>query len=167
MTGVSSETRWTLDSYILALRGLPGLIRVVLDGADVNAQGGDYGNALQAASWRGSEEVVWLLLEKGANVNAQGGEYGNAQQAASHKGHQEIMQMLLEAGADVNAQGGEYGNALQAASVQGHQAIVLSLQKNGAGEREEIYKMKKIIHTHTQFIDARAAEPKGQLTLLC
>jgi ankyrin repeat protein len=35
-------------------------------GADVNAQGGEYGNALQAASIRGHEKVVELLLSKGA-----------------------------------------------------------------------------------------------------
>jgi ankyrin repeat protein len=37
-------------------------------GADVNAQGsgGEYGNALQAASFRGHEKVVELLLGRGA-----------------------------------------------------------------------------------------------------
>jgi hypothetical protein len=34
-------------------------------GADVNAQGGHYGNALQAASDGGHDSVVTLLLEKG------------------------------------------------------------------------------------------------------
>jgi ankyrin repeat protein len=34
-------------------------------GADVNAQGGYYGNALQAASYQGHEKVVELLLGKG------------------------------------------------------------------------------------------------------
>jgi hypothetical protein len=52
-------------------------------GAEVNAQGGYWGNALQAASSGGHEAVVRLLLEKGADVNAQGGEWGNALQAAS------------------------------------------------------------------------------------
>jgi ankyrin repeat protein len=41
-------------------------------GADVNAQGGYYGNALQAAANGGHDSVVTLLLEKGADVNAQG-----------------------------------------------------------------------------------------------
>ena len=39
-------------------------------GANINAQGGVYGNALQAALDRGYEAVVKLLLEKGADVNA-------------------------------------------------------------------------------------------------
>ena len=43
-------------------------------GAEVNAQGGGYGNALQAASSGGHETVVQMLLDKGAEVNAQGGD---------------------------------------------------------------------------------------------
>ncbi|KAF9775190.1 hypothetical protein IL306_006728 [Fusarium sp. DS 682] len=76
------------------------------EGADVNAQGGEYGNALQAASHYGFLEVVQLLLDEGADVNAQGDFNGNALQAASSEGHLEIVQLLLDKGADVNAQGG-------------------------------------------------------------
>lgn len=47
-------------------------------GADVNAQGGRHGNALQAASHRGHGKVVELLMERGAEVNAQGEEDGTA-----------------------------------------------------------------------------------------
>jgi ankyrin repeat protein len=47
------------------------VVQMLLDaGADVNAQGGHYGNALQAASWGGHEEVVQMLLAAGADVNA-------------------------------------------------------------------------------------------------
>ena len=54
-------------------------------GAEVNAQGGEYGNALQVASSRGHTEIVQLLLNKGAEVNAQGGEYDNASQVDSFR----------------------------------------------------------------------------------
>lgn len=47
-------------------------------GADVNAQGGAYGNNLQVALERGHQEIVKLLLDNEADVNAQGGDYGNA-----------------------------------------------------------------------------------------
>jgi ankyrin repeat protein len=64
--------------------GHDSVVTLLLEkGADVNAQGGFYGNALQAAAQGGYTSVVTLLLEKGADVNAQGGCYGNALQAAS------------------------------------------------------------------------------------
>ena len=47
-------------------------------GDDVNALGGEYGNALQAAASKGNEAVARLLVGNGADVNAQSGEYGNA-----------------------------------------------------------------------------------------
>jgi hypothetical protein len=101
-------------------------------GADVNAQSGEYGNALQTASYRGYEQTVTLLLDRGVDVNAQGGKYGNALQAASYEGHQQIIKLLLNRGADVNAQGGKYRNALQAASYEGHQQIIKLLLNRGA-----------------------------------
>ncbi|KAF2142278.1 uncharacterized protein K452DRAFT_250214 [Aplosporella prunicola CBS 121167] len=106
--------------YYASLEGLVDSVKMLLDkGADVNAQGGTYGNALQAASSLGHEKIVQMLLDKGADVNAQGGRYGNTLQAASFGGHEKIVQMLLEKDADVNAQGGEYDNALYAASYLG------------------------------------------------
>ncbi|PVH91836.1 hypothetical protein DM02DRAFT_545010, partial [Periconia macrospinosa] len=55
-----------------SLFGLRRMVELLLDkNADVNAQGGPYGNTLQAASERGHEEIVKLLLDKGADVNAQ------------------------------------------------------------------------------------------------
>ena len=51
--------------------------------AEVNAQGGYYRNALQAASQGGHEAIVRLLLQSGADVDAQGGLYGNALPEAS------------------------------------------------------------------------------------
>ncbi|KAJ7795316.1 ankyrin repeat domain-containing protein [Mycena olivaceomarginata] len=101
-------------------------------GADVNAQGGGYGNALQAAASGGHDKIVQVLLDKGADVNAQGGVYGNALQAAASEGHDKIVQVLLDKGADVNAQGGEDRNALQAAASGGHDKIVQVLLDKGA-----------------------------------
>jgi hypothetical protein len=119
--------------YVAAEKGASVLTRMLLDkGADVNAQGGPYGNALQAASVGGHKAVVTLLLDKGADVNAQGGHYGNALRAASAEGHKEVATLLLDKGADVNAQGGHYGNALQAALLGGHKEIATLLLNKGA-----------------------------------
>ncbi|PZD28104.1 multiple ankyrin repeat protein single kh domain protein, partial [Pyrenophora tritici-repentis] len=115
--------------YYAANLGLGTITRLLLEqGADVNAQGGVYGNALQAASAGGHEQVVKMLLDKGADVNAQGGEYGNALQAASAKGQEQVVKMLLDKGAN----GGFYGNALQAASARGYEQVVKMLLDKGA-----------------------------------
>jgi ankyrin repeat protein len=95
--------------------------------ADVNAQGGYHGNALQAAAYKGSVEIVQTLLSAQADVNAQGGYYGNALQVAAYRGYTETVQTLLDARADVNAQGGEFGNALQAAAYGGYTETVQML----------------------------------------
>ncbi|PZC88487.1 Arp, Ankyrin repeat protein, partial [Pyrenophora tritici-repentis] len=120
------------------------VVKLLLDkGADVNVQGGHFGNALYTASYRGYEAVVQLLLNYGADVNAQGGDYGNALQAASYGGYEQTVKMLLDKGAktvkmllnkgaNVNARGGYYGNALQAASREGHKQVVNMLLDAGA-----------------------------------
>ncbi|KAG5752614.1 hypothetical protein H9Q70_004752 [Fusarium xylarioides] len=119
--------------YYACLGGLPWAARdLMTEGADVNAQGGEYGNALQAASCLGKLEVVQLLLDKGADINAQGGEYGNALQAASCLGKLEVMQLLLDKGADINAQGSHFSNALQAASYWGNLEVIQLLLDKGA-----------------------------------
>ncbi|KAF5337853.1 hypothetical protein D9758_016158 [Tetrapyrgos nigripes] len=122
-----------LPFYYASMVNLPNMILLMMEnGADVNAQGGQYGTALQAASWGGNVDIVKLLLENGADLNAQGGQYGNALQAASSKGNVDIVKLLLENGADVNAQGEEYGTALQDASYRGYVDIVKLLLENGA-----------------------------------
>jgi ankyrin repeat protein len=68
-------------------------------GADVNAQGGSYGNALQAASGEGHKKVVKMLIDAGAEVKARGGEYSNALLAALYGGHEKVVEMLIENGA--------------------------------------------------------------------
>ncbi|KAJ7889324.1 hypothetical protein B0H14DRAFT_2320123, partial [Mycena olivaceomarginata] len=103
--------------YYSALLGLADVSSELLKVQDnVNAEGGRYGTALQAASAKGHNTIVVALLDKGANVNVEGGCYGTALHAASAMGHDAIVVALLDKGANVNVEGGEYGSALQAAS---------------------------------------------------
>ncbi|KAK1918627.1 hypothetical protein CFE70_001353 [Pyrenophora teres f. teres 0-1] len=127
--------------YYAALLGLSTVTKLLLDqGAKVNAQGGEYGNALQAASEGGHEQVVKTLLNKGAEVNAQGGRYGNALQAASFRGHEAVVKLLLNRDADVNAQGGDYGNALHAAAYGGHEQLLeLLISKYSISRLQDYY----------------------------
>lgn len=111
--------------YYASLYGLIGTVTALLDnGADVNARGGHYSTALQAACYKGHHKIIELLVDKGADLNAQGGWYGNPLQAAVVGGHERLVKLLLERGAHVCAQGGYYRNALQAASIGNHEKVV-------------------------------------------
>ncbi|KAK4658095.1 hypothetical protein QC762_0034800 [Podospora pseudocomata] len=126
-------SRQELRLYYACLGGLAAVSRALIDGdADVNAQGGLYGNALQAAANGDHRDIVQLLLDRGADVNIQGGLYDNALYAAVNGGHRDIIQLLLDRGADINAQGGYDGNALYAAINGGHRDIVQLLLDRGA-----------------------------------
>jgi hypothetical protein len=73
------------------------VVKLLLDkGANVNAQGRDYGSgsALYAAVRRGNEQIVKLLLDKGANVNAIQGI------SSYHMGW--LAELLLDKGANTN-----------------------------------------------------------------
>ena len=132
---VSPVMMW-LDALLLyeaSFEGHEKDVRLLLKkGAEVNAQLGPYGNALQAASVQGHEAVVNMLLNRGARINAQCGHYGNALQAASFQGHEGVVKLLLNKGAKVNAQGGHYGNALRAAQFRSHEKVIELLVKEGA-----------------------------------
>ncbi|KJX95230.1 hypothetical protein TI39_contig4126g00008 [Zymoseptoria brevis] len=103
-------------------------------GSNVNAQGGHSGNALQAASYYATKEIIQMLLDAGANVRAQGGHYGQALQAAFSTARKEIVRMLIKAGTDVNAQGGFYGNALYAAAGLHHDKEVAQMLINAGAD---------------------------------
>lgn len=107
-------------SFRAADEGSSSIAQLLLNkGADANAQSGDHGSALQAASHAGYADIVKVLLCKGADIDAHGGQYGTALQAAIIGGHEEIVQLLLDHGANINAEGGHYGNALYIASWSG------------------------------------------------
>lgn len=60
--------------YYTSEAGLFELMRMLIEGSmDVNVQDGQFGNALQAASYSGEIKVVQLLVDNKADVNAQGG----------------------------------------------------------------------------------------------
>ncbi|KAL7894282.1 ankyrin repeat-containing domain protein, partial [Trichoderma sp. TUCIM 5745] len=66
---------------------------------DINAQGGEFGSALQAAAFTGQTGSIKLLLDKKANVNATSGKYRSALNAAIISGYWDIVEILLQAGA--------------------------------------------------------------------
>ncbi|KAK6496051.1 hypothetical protein TWF481_002076 [Arthrobotrys musiformis] len=121
--------------YYAAFGGLLDAVEYLISqGAEINLQGRDGGNALVGASAGGHENVVEFLLNHHADVNAQdGGQYGNALYAASATGHLNVVKVLVDKGADVNGPGaGEYCYALSVASARGHKEVVETLLNSGA-----------------------------------
>ena len=133
--------------YYVSLAGLVHTARSLIEkGADVNTEGGAYGNALQAASVTGDEQMVRLLLDKQAYVNKIGGDFSHALYAASSFGHTKVVQLLLDRGADINAPHYKQSRnririawpdysapqALHAASLGGYDEVVSLLLDKGA-----------------------------------
>ncbi|KAI0903459.1 ankyrin repeat-containing domain protein [Ustulina deusta] len=79
------------NGAIYLLQNCPGL--------EINAVGGIFGSALQAAAHTGQTDSVKLLLEKGADPNARGGKYRGALNAAVLQGFWHIVEILLHHGA--------------------------------------------------------------------
>ena len=86
--------------YLMVDRNLEHLSRLLIEGsADVNARGGRYGNALQAACIVGNERVVQHLIDNKVKVNAWGGEHGHALIAAIMGKKFSIVEILRRHGA--------------------------------------------------------------------
>ncbi|KAL7904284.1 ankyrin repeat-containing domain protein [Trichoderma velutinum] len=104
--GTALHTACTVSSYLPSRKkaryyGAAGskLLLELCPNINVNALGGLYGSALQAAAFSGQTPTISLLLKRGAHVNARGGKFGSALNAAVIAGNWDIVQMLLDAGA--------------------------------------------------------------------
>ncbi len=82
-------------------------VQLLIDaGANVNAQGGKWHTALQAAAVDGNDTTMEVLLDAGADVNAVGGIYGNALAAAYREGYYFCTGLLWERGVSNKLRGG-------------------------------------------------------------
>ncbi|KAK3687468.1 ankyrin repeat-containing domain protein [Podospora appendiculata] len=100
-------------------------------GADPNATGEEFGNALTAAANDGTEKIILALLEAGAQVNSPS---GYALQVAAQQGHVKVVDILLSHGADVGEVNDRHKcrTALQAACDYAHLEVVKLLLDHGA-----------------------------------
>ena len=122
--------------YYAALIGIPELVGALLErGADIDAEGGDFGNALTLAAYKNDIQTVKMLLEKGANPNYQTSFLGTPLQAAGIWGWEEVTRLLIVHGADPNLEAGQFGSALQMAISSGDKFLVQLLVNNGASQK--------------------------------
>ncbi|KAF6805606.1 Ankyrin repeat domain-containing protein 50-like protein 3 [Colletotrichum sojae] len=106
-------------------------------GANVNWEGGKYGNALQSAAAHGHSKIARLLFTWGARIAVTSGYHGTPLTAATYRGDEELTSFLICHGADAKAMGGRYGTALIAAACGSHRSIVQYLTDHGANINAE------------------------------
>lgn len=86
---------------------------------DIDAIGGKYGTALQAAcAFHGNQEVIRLLLARAdCRLCVKNSKYYTALQAVCAESHDQVavVEMLIQHGAFPDRRGGKYGSALEAA----------------------------------------------------
>ncbi|KAH9880790.1 hypothetical protein IAQ61_001084 [Plenodomus lingam] len=106
--------------YYASLLGLSTVTRLLVDkGANINAQGGNEGDALCAASSKGHKQDMAALYSQPQLWATSSQRYGSVLHAASWAGHEQVVKILLKAGANVNAQSQPYGSVLHAALLKG------------------------------------------------
>lgn len=131
--------------YCASYIGLPYVVKNLLErGADPNAKGGIYGNALQAACFNGHLDIVRELLRAKVRIDAVKGACGSAVSAATMAGRIDIVKELIEAGASLNIPEpwrvhGDRLDPLYISVVGGHLPICELLLEHGA---KDYYHMK-------------------------
>lgn len=120
--------------YYTSLLGLYIVTEALINrGVDVNARGGLFGNALQAAAFRNHHQIVHLLLRNGAEIKLNEGLHYSALNAAAVNGSEASFRILLElcfTGRSNDCQ--VIGSSLVAAPASGNVEIVRLLLESGA-----------------------------------
>ena len=145
-------------------------------GADVNARGGPFGTAMQAAArkkqhrivemlikngyvgeesgpplhhaaWSGHAEVVQYLVDQGADIEAQDCDGATALHWAAWKGYVDVMRILLDKGLDTNLQDSAGGSALHFAAFFGHDVAAKLLLDRGADvNAKAVFRYSRLQH---------------------
>ncbi|KAK5689256.1 hypothetical protein LTR17_026392 [Elasticomyces elasticus] len=124
--------------YYVSLSGLYHSMHSILDNeVNVNAQGGRYGTALNAASASGQTEAVKLLLNiENIEVDFKNGRCGTtALSQAAKRGYEAIVKLLLDIG-KVEVDWKDYNDRtpLSLAAEDGHEAVTKLLLDTGEVE---------------------------------
>lgn len=106
------------------------LLRAGADPNGTDARGETPLGAAVTAPWRGSDEIVRLLL--GAGARAEGEEAGDLLATAGFRDRREILAQLLDAGIPIDARDEDGESALMGAAKAGRSELVRTLLARGA-----------------------------------
>ena len=120
----------------VVLRDLGGVSKLIVQGANINAQVAGY-TPLHAAIREGHTDVVKLLLANGANVNAQAAG-GTPLHMAIREGQTDVVELLIAKGANIDAIEALYlRTPLHATAEKGDAAVVKVLIAKGVNVNTE------------------------------
>ncbi|OQE41309.1 hypothetical protein PENCOP_c005G01607 [Penicillium coprophilum] len=120
--------------YYASLLGLYIVTEALINrGVDVNARGGRFGNALQAAAFQNHHQIVYLLLQNGAEIKLNEGLHYSALNAAAVNGGESSFRILLDSCFAGRCNDSKIvGSSLVAAAASGNVEIVTLLLDHGA-----------------------------------
>lgn len=103
------------------------VLKLLEDGADINATDGRGRTAVMAATYNNKAETVKALIDKGADLNIRDDNLDNVLLHAGAQGFLEIVKLAIDAGADTKLTNRFGGTALIPASERGHVEVVREL----------------------------------------
>ncbi|CAG7935168.1 unnamed protein product [Penicillium nalgiovense] len=120
--------------YYASLLGLYIVTEALINrGVDVNARGGLFGNALQAAAFQNHHQIVYLLLQNGAEIKLNEGLHYSALNAAAVNGSEASFRILFDSCFAGRCNDSKIvGSSLVAAAASGNVEIVTLLLDHGA-----------------------------------
>ncbi|KAM5471326.1 hypothetical protein MauCBS54593_003666 [Microsporum audouinii] len=167
---ICGEHGCALQAAVCSPKVSSALVHVLLDaGADIHMQEGKFGTVLQAAAYRGDEEIVRILLARGADANIESGKYGTALGAAAFQGHDQVVQLLLEHGVDPATEAGNYGNSIWAAAYneQGHVLRQILRHQWPSWQKDEVEsKAQDILNEATRTVAFHKAVEDGEIDVV-
>ncbi|MDI4648000.1 ankyrin repeat domain-containing protein [Cohnella hashimotonis] len=103
------------------------VLKLLREGADINATDRDGRTAVLAATYNNRAEVVKALIEKGADINIRDRRLNNVLLYAGAEGFLDIVNLAIDAGADTKLTNRFGGIAVIPASERGHVEVVEAL----------------------------------------
>ncbi|SPR10283.1 ankyrin repeat domain-containing protein [Orientia tsutsugamushi] len=109
------------------------IIRMILEGNDVNLLDNFNSTPLHKAATEGHKDVVEVLLAHGSNINSQDNCGNIPLHKAASKGHKNVVEVLLTHGSDITLQNKfSYNTPLHEVAAKGHKDVVKILLTHGS-----------------------------------